>query len=69
MEFILSRFIIHFNEFFGKKDKKFHEDHGRIQFMFYLRLIINGTGHFYIESQTQVKELILLLIILINNIW
>lgn len=35
------------------KDEKFYEDDGRRYFLLYLRPIINGTGNYYIESQTR----------------
>ncbi len=33
--------------------EKFREKDGREQFLLYLKPIINGTGHYYIEAQTR----------------
>lgn len=53
MELVLEKFIKHFNELYGDKEQKFHEDDGRRYFLLYLKPIINGTGNYYIESQTR----------------
>lgn len=53
MRMILERFVIHFNELYGDSDNTFIEDEGRKYFLLYLRPIINGTGNYYIESQTR----------------
>ena len=53
---ILEKFVIHFQELYGDKDKKFIEDYGRRFFLLYLRPIINGTGNYYIESETRDKK-------------
>ena len=50
MEYILNRFIFHFNQIYGDDIK---EDYGRKIFMKYLRPIINGIGNFFIEAQTD----------------
>lgn len=51
MELILERFVIHFNDIYGKNS--FIEDDGRKYFLLYLRPIINGIGNYYIEAQTR----------------
>ena len=53
IEFILKRFVLHFNNIFGSKSNEFVEENGRRLFMIYLRPVINGTGNFYTESQTS----------------
>ncbi|MCM1271695.1 MAG: ATP-binding protein, partial [Ruminococcus flavefaciens] len=53
MELILEKFILHFNDIYGSQPDKFKEDDGRKLFLLYLKPIINGTGNYYIESQTR----------------
>lgn len=53
MRLILEKFVIHFHELYGGKDEAFIEEEGRKYFLLYLRPIINGTGNYYIESQTR----------------
>lgn len=53
MELVLEKFIKRFNELYGDKQQRFHEDDGRRYFLLYLKPIINGTGNYYIESQTR----------------
>lgn len=56
MELILSRFAVHFNDLYGDREEIFLEEAGRRYFLLYLRPIINGTGNYYIESQTRNME-------------
>ena len=53
MKLILEKFVNHFDEIYGDKDNAFIEDYGRKFFLLYLKPIINGTGHYYIEAQTR----------------
>lgn len=57
MPVLLSKFAEHFNEIFrtqdGTMDYKFVENQGRKQFLLYLRPILNGDGHYYVEAQTR----------------
>ena len=57
MPLLLQKFSEHFNEIFrtpdGTMDTKFVEKQGRKQFQLYLRPIINGTGHYYVEAETR----------------
>ncbi len=53
MELVLEKFVKHFTDIYGENDEKFLEDQGRKLFLLYLRSIINGTGNYYIESQTR----------------
>lgn len=56
MEFVLEKFISHYADLYGDSPEKFKEDDGRKLFLLYLRPIINGTGHFYVEAQTRNKR-------------
>ncbi|MBO5070639.1 MAG: AAA family ATPase, partial [Roseburia sp.] len=56
MELILEKFVTHFNDLYGDRENKFHEEDGRRYFLLYLRPIINGTGNYYIEAQTRNME-------------
>ena len=53
MRLILEKFVIHFNELYQGMGETFLEEEGRKYFLLYLRPIINGTGNYYIESQTR----------------
>ena len=57
MPLLLQKFSEHFNEIFrtadGTMDAKFVEKHGRKQFQLYIRPIINGIGHYYVEAETR----------------
>jgi len=53
MRRILEKFVVHFNDLYSDHDETFLEEEGRKYFLLYLRPIINGTGNYYIESQTR----------------
>lgn len=57
MPLLLQKFSDHFNEIFrtadGTMDAKFVEKQGRKQFQLYIRPIINGVGHYYVEAETR----------------
>ncbi len=53
MRLVLEKFVMHFHELYGDGGESFIEDEGRKYFLLYLRPIINGTGNYYIESQTR----------------
>lgn len=53
MRRILEKFVEHFDELYHDRDETFVEEVGRKYFLLYLRPIINGTGNYYIESQTR----------------
>lgn len=53
MRHVLERFAVHYNEIYSDKDIKFLEEMGRKLFLLYLRPIINGIGHYYVEAQTR----------------
>ncbi|MCD8337016.1 MAG: AAA-like domain-containing protein [Lachnospiraceae bacterium] len=56
MRLILEHFVECFDDIYGDRPQKFIEEDGRRYFLLYLRPIINGTGHYYIESRTRNQE-------------
>lgn len=56
MEFVLERFVVHFNDLYGDLEETFLEEAGRRYFLLYLKPIINGTGNYYIEARTRNME-------------
>lgn len=56
MDFLLERFVEHFDDLYGDIPNPFKEEDGRRYFLLYLRPIINGTGNYYIESRTRNME-------------
>ena len=53
MKRILTKFVEHFIDVYGKDTDAFIEENGRKLFLLYIRPLINGTGHYYIESRTR----------------
>ena len=53
MDLILSHFITVHNDIYGALAERFSEEEGRRHFLLYLRPIINGIGHYYIEARTR----------------
>lgn len=53
MTLVLKKFVDYFTEICNEKDAKFIEKYGRKIFLLYLKPIINGTGNYYLESQTR----------------
>lgn len=53
MKHVLEKFTVHFHDLYGNSNETFIENDGRKLFLLYLRPIINGTGNYYIESQTR----------------
>lgn len=56
MHLVLEKFVLHFNDLYGELGQTFYEEDGRRFFLLYLRPIINGTGHYYVEAQTRNRE-------------
>lgn len=56
MRLVLERFAVHFNDLYSDQDETFLEEAGRRYFLLYLKPIINGTGNYYIESETRNRE-------------
>ena len=53
MTLVLKKFVDYFTEIYSEKDTRFIERYGRKIFLLYLKPIINGTGNYYLESQTR----------------
>ena len=53
MKRVLEGFVTSFREVTQDKDRRFLEEEGRKYFMLYLKPIINGTGHCYVEARTR----------------
>ncbi len=53
---ILEKFVVHFNDLYGDRQQTFLEEEGPRYFLLYLRPIINGSGNYYVESQTRNME-------------
>lgn len=53
MRLVLEKFVVHFHDLYGTCEKAFIEEVGRKYFLLYLMPIINGTGNYYVESQTR----------------
>lgn len=53
MNLVMEKFYQYFTEIYADSDQKFIEQQGRKIFLLYLKPIINGTGHYYIEAQTR----------------
>lgn len=53
MRLVLERFVAAFSELYKDEKDKFKEEIGRKYFMLFLKPIINGTGHSYVESRTR----------------
>lgn len=53
MKKVLEGFVKAFGEISQGKDEKFLEEEGRKYFMLYLKPIINGIGHSYVEARTR----------------
>ncbi|MCC8046782.1 MAG: ATP-binding protein [Clostridiales bacterium] len=53
---ILERFVESFDDLYGDQDETFLEDVGRRYFMLFLKPIINGEGHCYVEAETRNRE-------------
>lgn len=53
MDLVMEKFLVYYTDIYRDADQKFVEKQGRKLFLLYLRPIINGTGNFYVESQTR----------------
>ncbi len=53
MDLVLEKFVESFEDIYGDNDESFIEKYGRKFFLLYLKPIINGTGNYYIETQTR----------------
>ena len=50
MELCLKKFAEHYAEIYTREDMPFLERHGRLLFLSYLKPLLNGQGHYHIES-------------------
>jgi len=53
MDLVIEKFVKHFSDLYSDRPEAFMEEDGRRYFLLYLRPVINGTGNYYIESQTR----------------
>lgn len=53
MDKVLERFVAAFTELYRDKDDTFREEIERKYFMLFLKPIINGVGHSYVETRTR----------------
>ncbi len=56
MRLVLEKFVSHFHDLYAGKSKTFYEEDGRRYFLLYLRPMINGSGNYYVETQTRDHE-------------
>lgn len=56
MDLVLRKFVDHFSDVYADSDQSFIENQGRKLFLLYLKPIINGTGHYYVEAETRNME-------------
>ena len=53
MDHVMNRFVEIYEDLYGTSEETFAEAEGRQRFLLYIRPIINGTGNYYVESQTR----------------
>jgi len=53
MRLVLERFVDTFTELYKDEDERFKEEIGRKYFLLFLKPIINGIGHSYVEARTR----------------
>lgn len=53
MDKVMEKFVEYHSEIFAEKDEKYIERFGREIFLLFLKPIINGTGHYYLEAETR----------------
>ena len=53
MEHVISRFVEIYDDLYGDSEETFVEAESLQRFLLYVRPIINGTGNYYVESQTR----------------
>ena len=56
MEKLLEHYVTAFDDIYESKAEIFSEEEGRKRFLLYIRPISNGTGNYYIETETRNKE-------------
>lgn len=53
MDKVMEKFVEYHSDIFAEKDEKYIESFGREIFLMFLKPIINGTGHYYLEAETR----------------
>lgn len=53
MEKLLSYYAAVFDDIYENQAEEFNEEEGRRRFLLFIRPVINGTGNYYIETQTR----------------
>lgn len=53
MDKVMEKFVEYHGDIFAEKDEKYIESFGREIFLMFLKPIINGTGHYYLEAETR----------------
>lgn len=53
MRLVLERFVDTFTELYKDENERFKEEIGRKYFLLFLKPIINGAGHSYVEARTR----------------
>jgi hypothetical protein len=53
MPFVLKKFMEHYYDLYGDRDREFLERECRLLFLTYIRPLINGNGFYHIESETR----------------
>ncbi len=56
MDLVLKKFQEHFTAVYGSNTDSFVENNGRKIFLLFIRTIINGTGNYYVEAETQDRQ-------------
>lgn len=56
MKRVMERFVEVFDDLYGDENERFLEEIGRKYFMLFLKPIINGVGHCYIEARTRNRK-------------
>ena len=52
MDSVLEHYTIVYNDLYRNETEEISEAQGRLRFLLFIRPIINGTGNYYIETQT-----------------
>ncbi len=53
MDKVMGKFVEYYHDIFAENDEKYIEKFGREVFLMFLKPIINGIGHYYLEAETR----------------
>lgn len=53
MDMVMEKFVEYHSDIFAENEEKYIERFGREIFLMFLKPIINGTGHYYLEAETR----------------